>query len=140
MEGRISGVEAWGSYQAAEWWRLSAGLTIQDKEVSFKPGASGLLGAPQAGNDPEHQAFVKSSMDLSDDVTLDANLRWIGGLPAPKVSSYVELSARIAWAITDKLELSVSGTDLLHNDHLEFTAPPSDEIPRGVFIETRWKF
>ncbi len=140
MEGRISGVEAWGSYQVADWWRLSAGLTVQDKEVSFKPGASGLLGAPQAGNDPEHQAFLKSSMDLSNDVTVDANLRWIGGLPAPKAPSYVELSARIAWAITDKLELSVSGTDLLHDDHLEFTAPPSDEIPRGVFIETRWKF
>ena len=140
MEGRIFGVEAWGSYQAADWWRLSAGLTIQDKEVSFKPGASGILGAPQAGNDPDFQAFLKSAVELSDDLTLDTNLRWIGGLPAPRVASYVELNARLAWAITDRLELSLSGTDLLNDDHVEFTVPPSDAIPRGVFIETRWKF
>jgi iron complex outermembrane recepter protein len=139
MEGRIYGVEAWGTYQVADWWRLKAGLTLQDQDLNFKPGASGILGLPQAGNDPEHQAFLNSSMDLADDLTLEANLRWIGSLPAPAVDSYVQLNARIAWAVTEELELSLTGTDLLADDHREFTAPPADDIPRGVFFETRWK-
>ena len=30
MEGKTYGLEAWGAYQLADWWRMSAGL------VSFK--------------------------------------------------------------------------------------------------------
>jgi iron complex outermembrane receptor protein len=138
MEGRVYGVEAWGSYQATDWWRLSAGLVVQNKELDFKPGASGILGLSQAGNDPDSQAQLRSVMELSDDVTLDAVLRWIGRLPDPAVKSYVELNARLAWNLTEHLELSIAGFDLLHEEHREFT--PSDEIARGVFFEARWKY
>ena len=140
MEGNVYGIEAWGSYQAADWWRLSAGLTLQNRSLRFKPDASGLLGIAQAGDDPHHQASLRSSMNLSDSVTLDADLRYVGELPNPEVPAYVEMNTRLGWAVNDKLELSISGFNLLHAHHREFTLADSDNIPRSFFIDTRWKF
>ena len=139
MAGRVFGVEAWGNYLAADWWRLSAGFNIQSESLRFKPGASGLLGLAQAGDDPHHQASLRSSMDLSDRITFDADVRYVGTLPNPNVPAYVELNARLGWAISDSVELSLSGFNLLHGHHLEFAAP-SDEVKRSLFIDTRWKF
>ena len=131
-------MEAWGTYQAADWWKLSAGFNIQSESFEFKPGASGLLGLSQQGNDPHHQASLRSSMKLSDSVTFDADLRYVGQLPDPHVPAYVELNARLGWMITDRLELSVSGFNLLHDHHQEFE--PGDAVKRSFFVDTRWKF
>lgn len=140
MEGSVYGVQVWGSYQAADWWRLSAGLTVQNRSLRFKPGASGLLGVAQAGDDPHHQASLRSSMNLSDSVMFDADLRYVGELPNPVVPAYVELNTRLGWAINDRLELAISGFNLLHAHHREFTLADSDSIKRSFFIDTRWKF
>jgi iron complex outermembrane recepter protein len=140
MEGSVYGVEAWGSYEAADWWRLSAGLNLQNEALKFAPGASGLLGLSQAGDDPHHQASLRSSMDLTDRITFDADFRYVGELPDPVVPAYVELNTRLGWAVTDRLELSLSGFNLLHARHEEFTAPTSDEVKRSFFVDARWKF
>ncbi|HEY7978029.1 MAG TPA: TonB-dependent receptor [Rhizomicrobium sp.] len=138
MKGRVYGIEGWATYEAADWWKLSAGANIQSESFKFKPGASGLLGLSQQGNDPHHQASLRSSMNLSDSVTFDADFRYVGRLPDPHVPSYVELNARLGWMITEKIELSLSGFNLLHDHHLEFA--PGDEIKRSFFVDTRWKF
>lgn len=79
-------------------------------------------------------------MNLSDSITLDADLRYVGQLPNPEVPEYVELNARLGWAVNDRLELSVSGFNLLHAHHREFTLADSDSIKRSFVIDTRWKF
>ncbi|HEY2033575.1 MAG TPA: TonB-dependent receptor [Rhizomicrobium sp.] len=138
MKGRVFGVEAWATYEAADWWRLSAGANIQNESFEFKPGASGILGLAQQGNDPHHQASLRSSMDLSDSVSFDADFRYVGRLPNPHVPSYVELNARLGWMITDRIELAISGYNLLHDQHQEFE--PGDMVKRSFFVDTRWKF
>lgn len=140
MKGHVYGIEAWGSYEAAGWWKLSAGVNFLSEEMKFKPGASGLLGDSQQGDDPHHQAFLRSSMQLSDTVTFDADFRYVGQLPDPHVPGYVELNSRLGWMVTDRLELSLSGFNLLHDHHREFTVPPADDVKRSFFIDARWKF
>jgi len=138
MKGRVYGIEAWGTYEPTDWWKLSAGLNIQNESFKFKPAASGLLGLTQQGNDPHHQASLRSSMDLSDSVTFDADLRYVDQLPDPHVPSYVELNARLAWMITDRIQLAISGFNLLHDRHQEFE--PGGDVKRSFFVDTRWKF
>jgi iron complex outermembrane receptor protein len=48
------------------------------------------------------------------------------------------LNARLAWHVTDRLDLSLSGFNLLHGHHIEYV--PGDEIRRNFFLETRWRF
>ena len=138
MKGHVYGVEAWGTYEATDWWKLSAGLSIQNESFEFKPGASGLLGLTQQGNDPHHQASLRSSMNLSDNLTFDADFRFVWKLPDPHVPSYIELNARLGWMITDRIELAISGYNLLHDQHQEFE--PGDMVKRSFFVDTRWKF
>ena len=138
MQGNVHGVEVWGNYQAADWWRLSAGVNVQHEDLEFAAGASKLLGLAQAGDDPHHQASLRSSMNLPDDLNLDVDLRYVGALPDPAVPEYVEANARLGWRVSDQLDLSLSGFNLLHGQHLEY--PASDKIRRSVFLETRLRF
>lgn len=138
LEGNVHGVEVWASLQATDWWQLSAGANVQHLDLSFQPGASKLLGTQQAGDDPHHQASLRSSMNIPGDLNLEADLRYVGALPDPKVPEYVELNARLAWRVSDTLSLALSGYNLLHGQHLEY--PGADLIRRGAYLETRLRF
>jgi iron complex outermembrane receptor protein len=138
IQGNVHGVEIWSSLQATDWWQLSAGLTVQHLDLEFEPGASKILPLSQAGDDPHHQASLRSSMNLGDDVNFDADLRYVGALPDPRVPEYVELNARLGWKVSDTISLALSGYNLLHGQHLEYAG--GAEIRRGVYLETRLRF
>jgi iron complex outermembrane receptor protein len=140
MQGHTWGVEAWGSYTVNDWWRLGAGFSTLRQQLRFKPGASGLLGVAQAGDDPNHHGFIRSSMNFADRWTLDADLREVGALPDPKVPGYVELNMRLGWRVNDRVGLSLSGFNLLHPWHQEYVFPDSDRIGRSVSLDLRLKF
>ncbi len=140
IQGSTYGLEAWADYSATDWWRLGAGLDLMGERLRFKPGSSGLLGLSQVGDDPGQVIKLKSSFTLPHGVTIDANLRYYSALPDPKVPAYTELTARVAWAVTDKLRLAVSGQNLLNPKHQEFPAPGADAVPRSVFASLSWGF
>jgi len=138
IEGDTFGLEAWGDYRLARWWRLTASFDFLKEQLKFKPGASRLLPVIQEGDDPKHQASLRSSMDLGRNFTLDADLRYVDALPDPSVPAYVELDSRIAWNVSRRVQLSLSGFNLLHARHLEF--PGADAVPRSAFAEVRLRF
>ena len=138
IEGNVHGVEIWGSLQATDWWQLSAGGFVQHLDLSFEPGSAKLIGTLQEGDDPHHQAMLRSSMNLGDDVNFDADFRYVGALPNPHVPEYVELNARLGWKVSDTVSLALSGYNLLHGQHLEYAG--GDLIRRGVYLETRLRF
>jgi iron complex outermembrane receptor protein len=140
MEGHTWGLETWGSYAIDEGWRLGAGYTTRHQRLRFKPGASGLLGLSQAGNDPARQGFIRSVWNVAGRWTLSADLRGVSALPDPKVPGYVELDARLGWRVSDRLELSLSGFNLLRPWHQEYVLPDSDRIARSVSFDTRLRF
>ncbi len=141
MSGLIYGVEMWGSYRVADWWKLSAGFNIQHEHLRFDPGSSGVGGLAFAADDPNRQASLRSSFNIGDKVTFDVDFRYVGALPHPYVSDYGEMNLRLGWKVTDTVDFSVSGFNLLHAQHLEFFQDgQTDEIPRSFFVETRWRF
>jgi iron complex outermembrane receptor protein len=148
MEGETYGVEAWGSYQATDWWRLTAGANWLHKDLRFKPGSAALGGVQIAGDDPAYQVSARSMMNLGRRVILDIDVRNVGALPSPASPSYVELGARVAWSMTNAIELSVTGSNLLHPHHPEFGSGSSTvqlgatgvETGRSVYAAVRWRF
>lgn len=130
LEGSTYGIEAWADWRVAPWWTLAAGVTWLRRDFEFEEGASGILGTAQLGSDPPYKFTLRSSMNLRSDVMLDLNFRALGELPDPVVPAFEELSARLAWQATPNVTLSVSGTNLLHDRHLEY--PRGDLIPRRV--------
>jgi iron complex outermembrane receptor protein len=138
LEGDIHGVEVWGDLLAADWWRLSAGFNIQHDDIKFSSSSAGLIGVQQAGNDPHHQASLRSTITLPGDVTFESDFRDVGQLANPKVPEYVELNAKLNWRASETLDFSLSGLNLLHGQHVEFS--PGDEIKRSVYLETKLRF
>jgi len=136
----VYGVEVWGNYSVADWWRLSAGFNIQHEHIHFQANG-GLAGLDFVADDPNHQASLRSSVNLGDGVTWDATLRYVGALHHPALADYGELDMRLGWKVTPTIEVSVAGSNLLHDRHAEFFEDgESDEIPRSFFIDTRWRF
>jgi iron complex outermembrane recepter protein len=138
MEGHTYGVTAWAKWQVTDWWRLEPGFALLRKELQFKPGASGLLGVQQSGNDPRGTGLLTSSMDLGRARTFDFTIRHVASLPDPALPAYTEMSARFAWRLSPVWELSVFGTNLLHASHLEYPATAGTQINRSIMAEARW--
>src|SRR2546423_1910419 len=93
MEGTGDGLEAWGNYQAAKNWRLSAGASFLRQRLSFKPD-SGDTNASAAGNDPAHQWLLRSSVDLSNCPELGIGVRRDAALPHPSGPPYTAVDVR----------------------------------------------
>ncbi|MDB5708512.1 MAG: TonB-dependent receptor plug [Sphingomonas bacterium] len=130
------GVEAEATVKPAPWWQLTAGYSFLHQRVTFDPDASRLLGTAQIGDDPHHQASLRSAIDLGP-VTLDGALRHVGQRPDPVVPAYTEADARIGWRVSRRLMLSVTGNNLLHRWHIEYAG--GERVPRSVLFGLRWQ-
>jgi len=144
IEGETWGVEAWGDWDVAPWWRLSAGASLLRKDFRLKPGSLDVSAFESAGADPGYWLKLRSHMQLSETVSFDLGLRAYDDAPQLAASGYVgadawtEADVRLAWRATPSLEVSVTGQNLLHDQHAEATEARRFEIPRSVFLGVRW--
>ena len=104
-------------------------------------------GAFFAGSTPRHQAGLRSFSDLPGDFQLDVHLRYLSKirhLPeivnGEGIGEYAEMDVRIAKQLTEQLEVSLVGQNLLHDRHIEFGAPAArGEIQRGMYVKMVWR-
>lgn len=148
LEGQTHGIELNSSYQLKDWWRLHLGYSLLEENIHVKSGETDLNNALNETADPRHQISLRSSMNLPHNVELDAQLRWVDTLHNNKgttigtVPSYTELNIRLGWHPTNKLEFSLTGQNLLHDEHLEygFPDPTRIEIERSIYAKVQWRF
>jgi outer membrane receptor for monomeric catechols len=117
------------------WWRLRGGYNYLHKNLRPHGGLN-VNASVREGNDPEHHFMFHSIVDLPANFQFDVTGRYVSELPAPVVSAYFTLSARLAWQYK-QVELSVAGQNLLDAEHGEFG---TREIPRGVYGKVTWRF
>lgn len=141
MKGHTHGVEMWGTYRVNDWWRLSAGYNYLKKNLRLESGSSDTASVDGSETDPRHQFSLRSAMNLAHNVELDVALRSISGLSADDVPSYTALDARLGWALTKTLELSLNGSNLLDRRHLEFSSSTTrSELDRSVYLKILWHY
>jgi len=141
MQGRTSGVETWGTYQAASFWRLSAGFTRLSENLHLKPGGVDTQAPLAEGLDPAQSWMLRSSLDLPYQSELDAMARHVSALSNPSVPAYLALDLRAAWKPNKQLELSISGQNLFGSGHGEFTSVLTrSEFGPSVFFKILGEF
>jgi len=139
MEGRASGLEAWGSLQASDAWRISAGFTALHETFSLKPGSADLGSLATTGRDPSHTAQLRSDYAIDGARDLQLTLRRVGALATPAVAGYTALDARFGWRVRPGVEVSVIGTNL-NGGHAEYgSALVRTEVPRTVGVKVVWQ-
>jgi len=139
MEGKSHGIELWGSYQVAPWWRLNAGLMGLHERFTLKPGSNDEAGPGSARKDPSHTAQLRSSFNLADNKDLDLMLRKVGALGNPAVPGYTALDARLAWRPRRNLEISLLGQNLT-GSHGEYgPAATRAQLGRTLALKLVWQ-
>jgi iron complex outermembrane receptor protein len=139
MRGRATGVEAWGNYQAAPDWRLSAGFTALHESLELKPGSNDLAAPAAVGNDPARTWQIRSSWGLGRQGELDIGVRHVAALPHFGIAAYTVADARAAWTLRPGLQVSLAGRNLF-NRHGEYGARATRTfLGPSVLLALEWQ-
>jgi iron complex outermembrane receptor protein len=82
---------------------------------------------------------LRSQFDLSNSFSLDVRLRGVSARPSPSVSGFFEADVSVLWRVTNRLNLQLTGRNLLHDSHVEgISGPTAFGVRRSVFLTARW--
>ena len=144
-DGRAVGVEALITFSPIESWRLTGSYSNLSLQIQTH-GQDINRGRFAEGSTPHNQFGLRSAIDLAG-FQLDAFLRHIGAIrhdplivTGEGIPAYTELDLRIARA-WNRIELALTGKNLLHAHHPEFGAPAQrGEIERSVYASVAWRY
>jgi iron complex outermembrane receptor protein len=139
MTGRTRGIEAWGSWQPLQEWRLDLGVSALHEDHSVSNGA--LLASISAeGDDPATQWMLRSNYDFAGGQEFDVDVRRVGALPNPQVPAYTAVDLRYGWPMGEHLEASALLINAIGPTHVEFGQnPPESEFGRGLYFKLTWR-
>ena len=142
MRAQTGGVELASNFQPLAGWLLQANYTYLRMHLDPRQGSTDASGESTERQNPRHQVWIRSALDLPWNLTLDATGRFVSGLPAYQVKKYVEADVRLAWRDPSRRwEAAVVGQNLLHKSHPEFNAAGQrSEIQRGVYASLTCRF
>ena len=151
LDVETAGVELAVRWDVTEAWRLTGSYSYLHIDVERDPGSFDVFATELllAGG-PEHQGFLRSTLDLPWQLEVDATLYVTGEIEArtlarrPAIPAHARGDLRVGWRPRDDLELSVLGQDLFESDHPEgattFLGRPIVEVPRRVSGRVTWSF
>lgn len=142
LNGTSRGLELAANLQPVAAWRTHLSYTFLDVSLTNDPGSRDVGGLTTEANDPRHVFAVRTSIDLSQGLELDARWRSIGELPHPRVPAYSEAAARLGWRASPHVDVALVGEDLLHAQHAEFNpvAAGFEEFQRSVRVVFTTRF
>ncbi len=139
MQGRASGIELWGSYQASKAWRLSAGMAALHEQFTLLPGSNDTVSVATSGKDPAYSAQLRSTVALSNAVDLDLAVRRVAALRKPDVPAYTAVDMRLGWQLRPDLHLSLALQNL-NGSHAEYAPLATrSEVPRAIAVRLVWR-
>ena len=135
------GVEIAPTWQVEDWWKLVGGYTWLRMNLNSNLPAQSAQQQP--GDSPRNQWNLRSSMQWPHAVTFDTAIYYVDRLTGQGIPSYLRLDARLGWRVSDGLDMSLTGTNLLHELHAEFLpygAIAPAEIRRTLYAKLTWRF
>lgn len=133
--GRAYGFEESISWDVLPTWNLKANYSYinllleqgRSQDTTFKG---------QSGDSPHHKFMLRSQIYLPYDVQLINSGYYTGRLPNQGISAYLRFDTHLIWSVTNNIELSLVGQNLLDNKHPEFGGSANaaqNDIPRSVY-------
>ena len=145
MSDETYGMELAAHWNVTERWKLGAAYTFAQIQLHRDDSEANVRQEREEGNSPHNQFHLSSYLDLPQGLQFDTHLYYVDNLPALDIPAYFRLDARFGWHITDDLELSLVGQNLLDSHHLEFSnqmgAPDGNgEIERSYYVKLTYRF
>jgi len=141
QDGESYGGEATASYRITDDWQVHAGYTELRVHIWPNPGSTDTSRGTGESHTPNRQLSLGSSLRLGAQWSVDGGFRYLAAIANQQLPAYAELDARVSWRPVAALELSVSGRNLLHEQHPEFGTPAARrDIERGVYGMAQWHY
>lgn len=141
--------ETYGAEVAANWnvtdnWRLTGSYTFLTALIHSTSSDRSL--DPETGaedNVPRNQLQLRSYLDVTKDLELNAAAYYVENLAGPGVPSYVRVDLGMTWRPKKDVELTVGVQNLLDDRHPEFGGQfgvASTEVQRTVYAQFLVRF
>ena len=145
LHGETHGLEFFANWKAASFWTLSPGYSFLAVHLHPFAGSQDFTDAiGTAGSVPDHQAQLRSSMNLPWRLQWNTSAYFVNRLPSPRIPSYTRLDTGLTWRAGEHLSMGVTGQNLLKNAHEEFAGPDSSVQPtqmrRAAYAKIGWSF
>jgi iron complex outermembrane receptor protein len=143
VSGHSNGAEFFVTDAIAGNWNVALGysffqLSAVDNEGRRSSEEIGKITTPR------HQLQLRSFVQLPRQFELDSSAYYVDRI-AGDVRAYLRLDAQLLWHPTRRLELSISGQNLLHARHAEFVGVNSESelvtpLQRTMNGKVTWRF
>ena len=125
LKGEAYGAELAVHYHPFKTWRMSASYAFNEVDLRptvanvFVPSSTGGDGDLDAEDEPNHIFSIRSFLDLPHDLQFDTMFYHVNKNRARNVKAYYRLDVRLGWKLSDWVQLSVVGQNLLDSSHSE---------------------
>jgi iron complex outermembrane recepter protein len=145
LYGTTEGAEMSANLKMTNRWTLSPGYTFLEMHLHTKPASQDTSSvADYQGSNPQHQAQLRSHVELFHGLAWDASAYFVSALPFQQVASYTRIDSQLSWKFGENGEFSVVGQNLLRDHHLEsldaITLVNSSLIKRSAYAKFTWRF
>jgi iron complex outermembrane receptor protein len=145
MRGTTQGVEASVNVKITHRWTLSPGYSFLKMNLHTNPTSLDTVSvANTEGSNPDHQAQLRSHVELPRGFSWDANAYFVDSLPVQPVPSYTRLDTQVGWRLAERVELNLVGQNLLQDHHGEFNdflqSVNSSLVKRSAYAKITWQF
>lgn len=120
LKSRSFGGEFTVEYKPYKTWKLSASYSYLQSIVKQGTSLDTADASIVEGSAPRNAVVIRSSADLSEDVTFDVFGRYQQALRLNSVPSYFEVDSNIIWKLNSNVSLSLLGQNLIQSSHLEY--------------------
>lgn len=142
--GKVYGGEVALDVRVSNWWRLVGSYSRFNISVDADSSANDFGIENQESQSSRNQVSLRSQMNLPHQVELDATVRYVSAVQAFDIPDYYAVDAHIGWHVTQDLELSLVGRNLLDNSHIEYASSQVNSvrtnIDRALFARVTYRF
>ncbi len=151
MYGEAYGLEIAASWQARDNWQLITTYSYLDLQLHLEPNTQLIppldtfFSEQEEGDNPHHQATIRSLLTLPYNLELDMTLFYVDNLSNQHVLNYSRFDVRLGWYSPD-WEVSLGVRNLFDNQHREFGNSVSgnyllaDEVQRAIYMQLKYFF
>jgi iron complex outermembrane receptor protein len=145
LYGEAHGIEAFANWKVTKLWTLNPGYTFFSLHLhKFTGSQDSTSVSGTEGETPDHQAQLRSSLDLPWKLQWNASAYFVNRLPAQSIPSYTRVDTGLIWHSGERVSLSAVGQNLLKDLHPEFSGTDSTVqsglMRRVAYGKFTWSF
>ncbi|MDX2113311.1 MAG: TonB-dependent receptor [Alphaproteobacteria bacterium] len=137
--GKSSGIEISSKWNATNRWQLSGAYSYISEVFDRKNSAAFSF----VGKTPKHQFNIRSTYEFEGGLELSNSFGYVDDLDGININGYYNLDTRISYPVSNAVELSIIGRNLLDDRRQEFKPfvyRSATEIGRSIYGSASVKF